>query len=89
VIRERTNIEVLSSAAQIDDAIAAGLSVEQMVALVAARHAWRILGQLDPTTMSDELLTGLALPAAVEWDAIFVRRARQELGLVEARMPAP
>lgn len=79
MIRGRRDDQVRTSAAQIDGALAAGLSPEQVVALVAARHAWQILGQIDPTTISDVLLTALGTPAAGEWDALFVRRAREEL----------
>lgn len=77
--RHRTDGQVVTSAAQIDDALARGLSEEQVVALVAARHAWRVLGAVDPTTISSDLLSALAHPAATGWDVIFVRRARTEL----------
>lgn len=65
--------------AQIDQALAAGLSAEQVTALVIARHSWSICGQLDPISVTSDLLTALAHRAAPEWDAIFVRRARDEL----------
>lgn len=69
----------MSSAVQMDAAIAAGLSADQMVALVAARHAWQVLGRLDVATISEGLYMALLHPAAAQWDAIFVRRALGEL----------
>lgn len=77
--RERSDLQVVVSSVQIDEALAAGLSRDQVVALVMARQAWRVLGQLDPTTVSEDLVTALQHPAAKEWDAIFVRRARDEM----------
>lgn len=77
--RQRPDEQVVASAAQIDDALTRGLSRAQVVALVVARHAWRVLGQLDPTTVTEDLLAALESSAADDWDAIFVRRARAEL----------
>lgn len=79
MVRNRTDGQVVSSAAQIDDALAAGLTANQLIALVAARHAWRVLGRLDPTTITPHLTTALSTTAAESWDAIFTRRARTEL----------
>lgn len=79
MIRARSDEQVRAAAAQIDGALAGGLTEAQVVALVAARHAWQILGVIDPTTVNVDLLAALPLPAAAEWDGVFVRRARTEL----------
>lgn len=81
MIRERSDEQVVESARQMDAALAAGLEQDEVAALVMARHGWRALGQLDPTTISDELYRALRNPAATTFDAIFVRRARAELGI--------
>lgn len=66
---------------QIDAAIAAGLTEQQVTALVIARHSWQLCGQLDPITVTEELCEALRHPAADAWDAIFARRARDELSV--------
>lgn len=82
MIRARGDSEVMASAAQIDEALAAGLSRAQMVALVAARDEWRTTGLLDHA--SADLLTALNSPAAQAWDEIFTRRARAAFGVSAA-----
>lgn len=79
--RERSDVQVVTSASQIDAALAAGLTEVQVVALVNARHGWQSLGQLDPTTISGDLYAALEHPGAVVFDGIFVRRARAELSV--------
>lgn len=74
-MRERTDRQVLTSAAQMDAALEAGLTAEQLGVLTEARAWWHQRRRLPAArTGLDE---ALAHPAALEWDAVFVTAARK------------
>lgn len=79
MIRERTDAQVRFSARQLDDAIAGGLTGEQMVTLVAARDVWHRTGDVRPILMTPDLVDAVMHPAAARWDAVFVRAVRRIL----------
>lgn len=79
MIRERTDDQVLFSARQLDAAVAAGMTGEQMVTLVAARDVWHRTGTIRPILLTPDLIEAASHPAALEWDAVFVRAVRRKL----------
>lgn len=87
MIRERTNQQVQFSARQLDAAIAAGLTGEQMVTLVAARDIWHRTGDLRPILMTPDLIEAASHPAAYQWDAVFVRALRRTVGKLSSPRP--
>lgn len=89
MIRERTDEQVVFSARQLDAAIAAGLSGEQMVTLVAARDVWHRTGNIRRILLTPDLVDAAAHPAAHQWDAVFVRALRRTLGTATAPAERP
>lgn len=87
MIRERTDEQVTFSARQLDAAIAAGLTGEQMVTLVAARDVWHRTGDIRPILMTPDLIDAASHPAAHEWDAVFIRSLRRVLGKLSDPRP--
>lgn len=75
MIRARTDDQVLTSAAQMDAALSAGMTREQLGALSGARTWWHQTGQV-PTDVPG-LPAALAHPGAPLWDAVFVAAARK------------
>lgn len=78
MIRRRTDEQILASAAQMDVAIADGLPVDLLAALVQARAHWQTTGDLPVDVFTPEVAAGLAHPAAPAWDALFVTTARRQ-----------
>ena len=76
MIRERTDEQVVTSAAQIDAALDAGMPAATLATLLLARNSWRAGDGIEPTLALRE---ALAHPAAGRWDAVFVAAARREL----------
>lgn len=77
MIRQRSDDQVRTAAAQMDQALAGELPAEQLVALTAARRIWHDTGQLPAA--SPDLVSALNQPAAETWDSVFVKAARREL----------
>lgn len=88
MIRERTDEQVVFSARQLDEAIAAGLTGEQMLTLVAARDVWHRTGHIRRILLTEELIEAASHPAAYAWDAVFIRAMRRTLGIVAPRKPS-
>jgi hypothetical protein len=76
MIRERSDEQVLTSAAQMDAALAAGLTSEDLATLVSARATWHEAGFVPQLP---GLAEAIATAGAVAWDAVFVAAARREL----------
>jgi hypothetical protein len=87
MIRERSDQQVRFSARQLDAAVAAGLTGEQMVTLVAARDVWHRTGSIREILLTPDLVDAASHPAAYQWDAVFVRAMRRVLGKLSDPRP--
>lgn len=75
MIRHRTDSQVLTSAGQMDAALAAGVGADTLTALVELRAAWHQTGQMPAVTA--EVAAVLHHQAVIEWDAVFVQAVRR------------
>lgn len=74
-MRARPDGQVLACAAQMDDALEQGLTVEQLIGLVESRACWWLTGEMPP--LPADVVAALTIPAARAWDEVFVAAARQ------------
>lgn len=79
MIRHRSNDQVLASAGQIDDLLAAGIDPALVTELVATRAAWQRTGVIRSITLTPAVTSAIAEPAVLQWDAVFTAAVRRAL----------